>query len=157
MADITRLRKFAEKKRYQVAAATVKHTDVGSTALQELFNLPGNALITDACVVVKTAGQSSLTVDFGFDGGNELGNDLDIDGTGVVSVPLNILALTLTEGTPNTLSAGTVTKAPRLDTGTGKTVTAKFSADPTAGEFVFIVEFIEYDLGNGEYMNYGDG
>lgn len=143
MTDLTRLRKFAEKKKYSISAATVKHGDVAGTTLQELFKLPPNALIVDSAVVVKSAGQTSLTVDFGFDGGNELGNDLDIDGTGVVTVPLVVSG------------SGTIgTKAPRIDTGTGKTVTAKFSADPTAGEFVFIVEYIEYDLGNGQLTNY---
>lgn len=151
MTDLTRLRKFAEKKTYSVSAATVKHGDVAGTTLQELFKLPANALITDAAVVVKTAGQTSLTVDFGFDGGNELGNDLDIDGAGVVTVPL-VTSTTVT-GNAET-AAGTAVKAPRIDTGTGKTVTAKFSADPTAGEFVFIVEYIEYDLGNGQLTNY---
>lgn len=154
MTDLTRLRKFAEKKTYSVSAANVKHTDVAGTTLQELFKLPPNCLIVDATVVVVAAGQGSLTVDFGFDGGNELGNDLDIDAISVVSVPESLLALTLTEGTPNTLSAGTVTKSPRIATGTGKTVTAKFSADPSAGEFVFIVEYIEYTLSNGQLTNY---
>lgn len=154
MTDLTRTRKFNEKKTASVAAARVLHSDVSGTASNELFVLPANALITNAYVVVKTAGQTNLTVDFGFDGGNELGNDLDIDGAGVVSVPLSIAALTLTEGTPNTLSSGTVTKGPSIDTATGKTVTAKFSADPTAGDFVFIVEFIEYELGNGDLMDY---
>lgn len=137
MADLTRLKKFAEKKTYSVAAARVTHDMVADTALQELFELPADCLIVDACVDVKTAGQALLTVDFGFDGGAELGNDLDIDGAGVVSVAL---------------SGGV--KAPRIDTGTGKTVTAKFSADPTAGDFVFIVEYIEYELGNGKLTNY---
>lgn len=157
MTDITRLRKNAEKKTISVASAMVKHSDVAGTTLQELFNLPPNCLIVDSGVVVEEAGQTSLTVDFGFDGGNELGNDLDIDGTGYVQVAEAIAALTLTEGTPNTLSAGTVTKSPRILTGTGKTVTAKFSADPTAGVFHFIVEYIEYTLGNGKLMALGDG
>ncbi len=150
MTDLTHLRNFSEKKTMSVASARVKHGDVGDTALQELFNLPPNAVITDAMVVVEVAGQNSLTVDFGFDGGNELGNDLDIDGTGVVSVPL--VTSTTVSGNAET-AAGTATKAPRIATGTGKTVTAKFSADPSAGEFVFIVQFIEYDLGNGNLMS----
>lgn len=151
MTDITRLKKFAEKKTRSVSAARVNHADVADTALQELFVLPANAVIVDAMVVVEVAGQSSLTVDFGFDGGSELGNDLDIDGTGVVSVPL-VTSTTVT-GEAQT-AAGTAVKAPRIATGTGKTVTAKFSADPSAGEFVFIVEYIEYDLGNGMLTNY---
>ena len=143
MTDKTRLRKNSEKKTYSVAAATLLHTDVADANLVELFNLPPNCLIVDASVVVEVAGQSNLTVDFGFAGGNELGNDLDIDGAGVVTVPETVSG------------SGTIsTKSPRLTTGSGKNVTAKFSADPTAGKFHFIVEYIEYTLGNGKLTNY---
>lgn len=173
MPNLTRKYNYSEKKTLSIAAARVKHSDVAATTLQELFCLPKNAVITNAFCVVEVAGQSNLTVDFGFDGGAELGNDLDIDAAGYVAgLPVvstlttltgTVTALTLAEGTPNTLTsgtvaltsgAGTVTAAPRLLTGTGKTVTAKFSADPSAGEFVFVVEFIEYDVGNGNLMNY---
>ena len=157
MVDLTRKKDFAQKKTSSVATARIEHADIATadgTALHELYNLPNNAVIKNAMVVVEVAGQTNLTVDFGFDGGNELGNDLDIDGAAVVSVTQSILALTLTEGVPNTLSAGTVSKSPMIATGTGKNVTAKFSAKPTAGTFVFIVEFIEYDIAVGTYMNY---
>lgn len=144
MTDITRLRKNNEKKTISVASAEVRHGDVADTALQELYKLPGKCLIVDSGVIVEVAGQANLTVDFGFDGGAELGNDLDIDGTGYVN------------GLPQSLSgnAETLNKVPRLLTGTGKTVTAKFSADPTAGIFHFLVTYIEYTLGNGKLMNY---
>lgn len=135
MADLTRKYKNNEKKTYSVVAARVKHTDV-TTGANELFKLPPNCLIVDAAIVTEVAGQASLTVDFGFDGANELGNDIDIAAAGVDTVAL---------------SGGV--KAPRILTGTGKTVTATFSADPTAGEFVFIVEFIEYTKGCGELTN----
>lgn len=155
MTDLTRKGNFAEKKTYSVSAARLKHGDVSSTAAVELFNLPANALITNAYVIVKTVGQDTLTVDYGFDGGNELGNDLDVhDAVGVITVPFSVAALTLAEGAPNTLTSGTVSKSPLIDTGTGKTVTAKFSADPSAGDFVFIIEYIEYDLGNGKLTEY---
>lgn len=157
MVDITRLRKNAEKKTISVSSAEINASDVGATTLQELFLLPANAVIVDAGIVVETAGQSGLTVDFGFDGGNELGNDIAISSTGYKQVAESIASLTLTEGTPNTLSAGTVTKSPRILTGTGKSVTATFSADPTAGKFHFIVEYIEYKLGNGKLTNYSAG
>lgn len=146
MTDITYLRKNSEKKVVSVASALIKHGDVSSTALAELFNLPANCLITRAGVVVETAGQANLTVDFGFDGGNELGNDLDIDGTGYVEA-----------GVAASGNAETLAMVPRILTGTGKTVTAKFSADPTAGVFHFIVEFIEYTRGNGQLLALGDG
>lgn len=132
MTDLTRKSKFNEKKTVSVAAAELSHEDVSGTALQELFNLPPNALITAAHTIVHEAGQTSLTVDLGFAGGDELGDAVDIDDVGP-------------EG-------GVLTTA--IDTGTGKNVTAKFSADPTAGRFTFIVEFIEYTLGNGTLMDY---
>ena len=135
MVDVTRLRKNAEKKQISVSSAEIRHTDVGSTALQELFKLPPNCLITNATCFVETAGQASLTVNFGFDGGTELGSALAISATGAKGTALAI--------------------ASRIATGTGKLVTAVFSADPTAGVFHFIVEYIEYTRGNGEYTNFG--
>lgn len=133
MTDLTRMKKYAEKKTVSVSAARIKHGEVADTAQQDLFNLPPNAIITHAYVDVKAVGQALLTVDFGFDGGNELGNDLDING------PVGVVG-------------GELTTA--LATGTGKKVTAKFSADPSAGDFVFVVQYIEYDLGNGQLTNY---
>lgn len=132
MTDHRRTRKFAEKKTVAVSAAELNFAEVASTDAHELFELPDNALITHAYCDVKGAGQALLTVDFGFSGGNELGNDLDIDAVSVVG---------------GELTAG-------IDTGTGKTVTAKFSAAPTAGDFVFIVQYIEYKLGTGMLTQY---
>ena len=132
MTDLTRLRDFAEKKTISVSAARLLHSDVAGTTLQELFNLPEKCLIVDAGIVVDVAGQGGLTVDFGFAGGNELGNDIALDSTGYKQVSL-VTALT---------------------TGTGKNVTAKFSADPSAGDFTFIVEYIEYTLKNGQRTDY---
>lgn len=135
MVDVTRLRKNAEKKQFSVSSAEIRHTDVNNTALQELFKLPPNSLITNATVQVETAGQAGLTVNFGFDGGSELGSALAISTTGPKGTALAI--------------------ASRIPTTTGKTVTATFSADPTAGVFHFIVEYIEYTRGCGEYTNFG--
>lgn len=149
MVDITRLRKNAEKKTVSVAAAKILHSDVSSVALQELFNLPADCLIINAGVVVEEAGQATLTVDFGFDGGTELGAAMPISTTGYKQTTMPVTGVSG--------ATGVATPAPRLLTGTGKTVTAKFSADPTAGAFHFIVEYIEYTLGNGKLMNYGDG
>ena len=133
MTDLTRKRDFAEKKVVSVASAEVNYTEVDDTA-QVLFNLPSDALDTDVYCVTKVAGQASLTVDVGVDGGAEFGNDLDIDNTGVTT----------------DFRAGTGV----YDTGTGTAVTATFSAAPTAGVFVFVVEYIEYTLGNGCLTNY---
>jgi len=129
--DLTRYAKNAEKKTYSVASANMTHDKIPDTGNVILFNLPPNSLITARHFIINSAGQANLTVDVGFDGGNELGNDLDIDATGVLtSAALGIL------------------------TGTGKAVTAKFSADPSAGDFELVVEYIEYKLGSGNLMNY---
>lgn len=150
MVDITRLRKNSEKKTVSVSSAEVKAADVSAATLQELFNLPADALITNAGVVVETAGQAGLTVDLGFAGGDELGDAVDIDDTGYKQVAL------VTDGALESADT-TTTMAPRILTGTGKAVTAKFSEAPTAGVFYFIVEYIEYTLGCGELTALGDG
>jgi len=172
MTDLTRKKDYNEKKTISAMSARVTHDQVADTALNELFNLPADALIRLAGVVVHTAGDAGLTVDFGFAGGAELGNDIPLDATGyfdadavstVTTLTGTVTALTLTEGTPNTLDsgtvaitsgAGTVAAAPRILTTTGKNVTAKFSADPTEGDFTFIVEVLEFELGNGKLMDY---
>lgn len=156
MTDITRTRKFAEKKTMSISCAEIRHGDAADTTSHEIFNLPANCLITKAGIIVDEAGQSSLTVDLGFDGGNELGDDLAIDSTGYVEDGPAVATLTLSEGTPNTLSSGTVNSGLNILTGTGKTVTAKFSADPSQGKFYALVEYIEYTKGNGDYTVYSD-
>lgn len=132
MTDKTRVGKNAEKKTLSVSSANLLHGDVDAV-LQELFVLPPDCLITDTHVIPKVAGLPALlTVDIGFDGGSELGSALDVDDTAVKGGAL----------------------ATAVDTGTGQTVTALFSADPTAGDFDIIVEYIEYTLGNGKLTNY---
>ena len=171
--NVSRLKKYAEKKTISVSAAQLTFDGITGTTDHQLFQLPPNCLIVGSGVVVDTEANGAITVDFGFDGGAELGDTLDINAaTGYISdadvstvttLTGTVTALTLTEGTPNTLDsgtvalssgAGTVPKAPRIVTGTGKTVTATFSAEPTAGDFTFIVEYIEYTLGNGNLTNY---
>ena len=172
--DLTRLHKNANKKVVSVACATLDYSDIspGAADINQLFQLPANALITHACMIVETASDDSETVDFGFAGGNELGNDLAATSTGVkqatevatlTTLTGTVTALTLSEGTPNTLTsgtvaltsgAGTVVHAPRLLTSTGKVVTAVFSAKPTVGRFHFLVEYVEYTLNNGDKTNY---
>lgn len=166
--DLTRLHDFAHKKTVSVSAARVLYSNVVSTNTLQLFKLPPKALIVAAGVVVDTVANGAITVNFGFDGGTELGSALDIhtavgykqstEVSTVTTLTGTVTDLTLTEGTPNTLSsgtvaltsgAGTVVHAPRILTGTGKTVTAVFSAGPTAGDFTFVVEYIEYALKSG--------
>lgn len=151
MTDLTRTKHFNEKKTHSVACAVVTFDQVPDTNLVELFNLPERCLIIDAWVIPEVAGQANLTADFGFAGGNEIINDVDIDDTAVKQAPY---ATSVTvSGEAQTVTTGTV-KNLNLTTGTGKNVTAKFSAKPTAGRFAFIVEYVEYTLGNGNLTNY---
>jgi hypothetical protein len=129
MTDLTRKGNFSSKKGVCVASARITHDMVADTALNTLFNLPDNAVITNAIVVVEVVGQASLAVDFGFNGGDELDSAAVLTTVAALKTDLS------------------------LATGTGKDVTAKFSAAPTAGTFVFIVEFIEYDIATGALMN----
>lgn len=156
--DKTRLRRNNQKRKISCAVAHVKFSDItgqGTADINQLFKLPANCLIVDAGVMIDTVANGSITVGLGFDGGTELLAAADIHtATGYKQTTEAIASLTLVEATPNTLSAGTVTKSPRILTGTGKTVTAVFSAVPTAGEWRFIVEYIEYTLADGELTNY---
>lgn len=136
MTDLKKVGKFANKKTRSVSSATLVGGSsaaldggayVASTGTQELFTVPANSLITDCYVVVEEAGQALLTADIGYAGGNELFNDADIDAVSVVK------------------DAGI-----KLATGTGKTITAKFSAAPTQGRFHVVVEYIEFTKSNGD-------
>lgn len=139
MTDKTRLRKNAELKVTSVAAAELLFGDVADTSTHELFNLPADAVIIDAAVIIDEASQGAVTVDFGFAGGAELGNDLAVSSTGLV------------QGIAGTIVSA---EANKILTGTGKNVTVVFSAAPTSGKFRFLVTFIEYTAGNGFFMNY---
>lgn len=158
--DITRKKDFSQKKTRSVASARVTYDMIGTTEFNELFKLPANALIVDACMITKVAGNAGLTVDFGSDANEDLLLDevaADAAAGTVTSVGFDISGLTLTDGTPNTYLAGRAVKTPRIDTGTGFSAGVSFSENPTAGEWVFIIEFVEYDLCNGQLMNLGTG
>ena len=136
MVDVKKVTNFGKKKVRSVSSAQLVAGSsaalrggayVNSTAQYDIFKVPANCLITDAYIITEEAGQTSLTCDLGFDGGAELINDADIDNTGVVK------------------DAGI-----KIASGTGKNVTAKFSAAPTAGRFHAVVEYIEYTRAAGE-------
>lgn len=131
MPDLTTVGKLNEKKTRSVVSAVLTKARIVDTGTYDLFQLPVDCLITDAYIIPKVAGQATLTASLGFDGGTELINAGAVSTTTVVK------------------DAGL-----KLDTGTGKNVTIKFSAAPTQGEFVAIVEYIEYRLGNGKLNNY---
>lgn len=154
--DLTRSKRFGDKKTISVASARVKLADILGCGTDNitLFNLPPNSIIVDAYAIVDNAAQVGVTTSLGFSGGTELLAAVSVASIGVKQTALSIAALTLTEGTPNTLSAGTVTKGPKLLTGTGKVVTAKFSAEPNEEiDITYVVEFVEYTKANGDLMD----
>lgn len=131
MGDLTRTAKFSEKKSRSVAATerAMLYSEFDTTSAVTLFNLPANCLITDAYVITETAGQTSLTLDVGVTGDADgLIADADVDNTGIVK---------------DALSTGVLT-------GTGTAVTVTPSATPTAGAFIFVVDYVEYTKSTGE-------
>ena len=131
-----------QKKGVCVAATTVTYDEILTSGdSYELFVLPENSIIMSASILVKTASNSatSAAVDLGY-----AGSDVLVDGGNLKS----------TAGT--VLSGGTNAVVPGSDTGTGKTVTFKhtFVGAPTAGEFVVVIEYVEYTKNSGEYTEY---
>lgn len=126
--NLTRKTDFIKKKNTSVSAARVAFGDIPlAVDTYQLFNLPADCLITAAYVIPHIAGQATLTIDLNF-GATPLIVNADVDDTAVKK------------------DAGI-----SIDTGTGGIVTVSPDADPTAGDFTFIVEYIEYDRTNGEF------
>lgn len=149
MTDLTRNTGFNQKKTPSVAACVINHDEV-TTGLNEVFKLPPDCLVTRAYAYAKVAGQAGLEMDVGFVGenlGDVIFDGIDVNATDIHSTDTFSVSAS---GDAETLT-GTVGIA--LDTGTGKTVGVTFSADPTAGQFVVIVEFIEHTLNNGKLLN----
>lgn len=131
MGNLTQTGDNWQKKTRSVSSAYISNKEITNTDTYNLFELPANCLITDAYVVKKVAGAASLTADIGFSGGAELINDADLDDLTTVK------------------DAGI-----KLDTGTGKSVTIKFSAAPANFKGYVVVEYIEYTLKNGMLTKY---
>ncbi len=177
--DLTRSKRNAYKRQINASVAHVLFGDVVSTNTHNLFNLPANCLIVNAGVLVKVVANGAITVNFGIAGGTDFGSALDVHtSTGwkqtapAIALTSGALTGTLTSGLVSgattvvqnlnltgtvTSLVGTETVYPYLDTGTGDLVTAIFSAGPTAGEFYFIVEYIEYSQVTGDMTNYTQG
>lgn len=137
MVDITRLRKNAEKKTVSVSACCVLAADIVDNTLHHIFRIPANALIVSAGILVKEASQAAVTADLGVDGDATLGSALVMSATGFKATNIAVGP-----------------QAPRIDSGTGLAISVKFSAKPTQGLFIPVIEYIEYDMGNGDYTNY---
>lgn len=129
MPDLTRKGKNFEKKSASVSSAEVTFEDLNATDVADLFNIPVDALITATHVVVHEAADALATLDVGTtDGGAELINDADIATVGVVTdalaAPVSVEMGALVNITPSTTL--------------------------TQGRFTVVVEYVEYELSNGE-------
>lgn len=136
MATISKTRAISginELKQRSVAAVTLSHTDFNSTDTLELFKLPKNSLIIAARAVVLTAANTSSTLDIGTTAtGNELQGNL---------------ALTSAAAVGGNLSTA-------VNTTTGASIYVTPNQALTAGQFVVIVEYIEYTVRTGMLLNY---
>lgn len=131
MPDLTQATDNWQKKTRSVSSAYLDGAVLSTTGTYNVIELPANCLVTDAYVVKKVAGPANATMDVGYSGGAELINDADLDDLTTVK------------------DAGI-----KLDTGAGKSVTVKPSADLTTFKGYLVVEYVEYTLKNGMLTNY---
>lgn len=135
--NLTRLKKRTDKKTISVHASNLVPVAEGLVGLDinQLANLPPDAAIRDAYLVVNTATQAGVTAELGFAGGSELGTALPCDVAGHV---------------PGLV----VDNTDKVLTLTGKVLTVIFSATPTAGDIDVVVVYDEYTLCNGNLTQY---
>lgn len=123
-----------QKKAICASTATITVADTGTIASGEtvsVFNLPADAVVTNAYVVTRSA----------ISGGTQTVK-ITVGGTDVIAaVVLGTAA--------NAVKGGTVTKKA---TGTGAEVTATVGvADLTDGIIEVVVEYVEFDRTTGQY------
>lgn len=134
--DLRRVGTLNQKKSICVAAAELDFETLGAvTASFQLFNLPAEAVITNAYVHVITASDAA-TSNAGIIGTAE-------DGTQVLSAA-NLKTL----GKQGTFTGQSLT-------GTGKTIWFKqtVTGAATVGKVLVVVEYLEYNLNTGNYTN----
>lgn len=125
---------FNQKRETRIAVARMPFALVGAvTETFQLFNLPPNALITNAYtfnVVQSNAATTDVTIMGTAENGTQIMSAGDAKAAG---------------------KSGTF--AGMSSTGTGVTVWAKHTVTgaKTAGETVFVVEYLELEKTNGEY------
>lgn len=128
----------SQKKSISISSATLKFTEqaVASGESVSVFNLPANAVVTNAFFMVET-GLTNATA------------------TGKITVgSTDAIAAVAFAGVAGAVKGGAVTKVPTL-TGAEVTVTIG-TANATDGEVVAVVEYIEYDKATGELTNFSD-
>ena len=103
--DLTREKRNSYKRQINASVAHVLYSDVVSTNTHDLFNLPANALIINAGVMIKTVANGSITVAFGI-AGFSLSAASNLTTTGVAktltfgSVPNEASAVNIPRGAP---------------------------------------------------------
>ena len=134
------IRQFATILDYADAINTPIDT---SADIYELFELPEKSLVTAAWIYVITPSDAatSAVADMGFDGGDTL-----VDGAD------------LTSAADTNLSGGTNSVIPiRRETGGTVTFLPTYTGATTAGRFLIVVQYIEYDKSEqGEVTNFSD-
>ena len=138
--DISRSKGRHKKRDVSVAAFELNGEELATLIAGDATNaddfqlgvLPTNILIVAQYTVIIESFDAALTVDLGFSGGTELDSAVALDGAA------------------DTVVAGVTGLAIQ----TGPTVTADFSADPSQGRAMVIIEYIEYDQCTGELTNF---
>lgn len=130
MANLTATRKFAQKKSYSVSSDVLFTSDFDGTNALDLFSLPENALVTKVTVIAEIAGNTGLTL------------KVDVGSTTVLSAANVATAKSATTASPNSL------------TETGKLIKVTPNKAVSVGQFVVMVEYVEYTLGTGHFTNY---
>ena len=131
--DLTRKNGYNKKKVVRISAAEFLATDIPLAAnVYTLFNLPPDALIVQAYadVIEGSTETAALSIKAG---ATEIVAVADSSATGI------------TAGDPDPL---------KTDTGLAVTIATDTDLDTGDGKFNVIVEYIEYELNNGELTNY---
>lgn len=126
LQNLSRLKTANQKKAVQIASLEFDFNDLTLVDEHQFFQLPKNAVILRSYFEVIEAGVAASTADIGFDGLDELFNNVD----------LVALAYTTFVGNLNTL--------------TGKTITFVPSVEQTQGRWRLIIEYVEFDLTTGD-------
>lgn len=137
--NLSRKNRRNYKRSISVFTAILTYSDeIGTSAdVYQLTELPPEIVITRASVIplVASDAATSATVDLGIDGGNELIAAGDLKSVAGTDVTDDITSLVLETG-------GTLTFKPT------------YTGAVSAGKFLVVVEYIEYQKVTGEITNY---
>ena len=131
--DITRVATNAQKKGISILAVQVnnetrKHFPIGGNYL--ICNLPPDAIIVEGYIFVNEVSNGGTCLIGISEAGTEIASAAAVGTKGKVGT------------TPNTMP---------ISSGTGTPIYLTIPTRPTTGDFVVIVEYIEYTKNTGEY------